>query len=148
MNCNVYMHVLNANKLSLINVRKNKYMILRKYKDNDIGELNLRISNGNIEHVNEFNFLGHHLNSKLNLDIHVNIIEKRISRAVGIVKKMQIIFHKTILLSIYNTLIYLALTIVFYRGVQVSQLKAYFCNSKEQFELFPLLAMNRILNHY
>ena len=77
---------LNANKLSL-NVRKTKYMIFRKYKNNGIGELNLRISNDNIEHVNEFNFLGLHLNSKLNWDTHINIIEKRISRAVGIIKK-------------------------------------------------------------
>ena len=31
-------------------------MIFRKYKNNDIGELNLRISNDTIEHVNEFIF--------------------------------------------------------------------------------------------
>ena len=84
---------LNANKLSL-NVRKTKYMIFQKYKNNGIGELNLRISNDNIEHVNEFNFLGLHLNSKLNWDTHINIIEKRISRAVGIIKKLQLIFPK------------------------------------------------------
>ena len=95
---------LNANKLSL-NVRKTKYMIFQKYKNNGIGELNLRISNDNIEHVNEFNFLGLHLNSKLNWDTHINIIEKRISRAVGIIKKLPLIFPKTILLSIYNALI-------------------------------------------
>ena len=95
---------LNVNKLSL-NVRKTKYMIFRKYKNNGIGELNLRISNDNIEHVNEFNFLGLHLNSKLNWDTHINIIEKGISRAVGIIKKLQLIFPKAILLSIYNALI-------------------------------------------
>ena len=80
-------------------------MIFRKYKNNGIGELNLRISNDNIEHVNEFNFLGLHLNSKLNWDTHINIMEKRTSRAVGIIKKMQLIFPKTIFLSIYNALI-------------------------------------------
>ena len=63
-------------------------MIFRKYKNNDIGELNLRISNDNIEHVNEFNFLGLHLNSKLNWDAHIHIIEKRILRAVGIIKRI------------------------------------------------------------
>ena len=52
---------LNANKLSL-NVRKTKHMIFRKYKNNDIEEQNLRISNDTIEHVNEFNFLCLHLN--------------------------------------------------------------------------------------
>ena len=51
---------LNANKLSL-NVRKTKYIIFRKYKNNDIGEQNLRISNDTFEYVNEFNFLGLHL---------------------------------------------------------------------------------------
>ena len=69
---------LNANKLSL-NVRKTKYIIFRKYKNNDIGQLNW--------------------------DNHIHIIEKRISRAVGIIKKLQLIFPKTILLSIYNALI-------------------------------------------
>ena len=48
VSCNAW---LNANELFL-NVRKTKYMIFRKYKNNDIGELNLRISNDNIEHVN------------------------------------------------------------------------------------------------
>ena len=62
-------------------------MIFRKYNNNDFGELNLRISNDTIEHVNEFNFLGLHLNSILHRDTHVNIIEERISRAVGIIKK-------------------------------------------------------------
>ena len=56
---------LDANKLSL-NVRKTKYMISRKYKNNDNGDLNLRISKDIIQSVNEFNFLGFHLNSKLN----------------------------------------------------------------------------------
>ena len=123
-------------------------MIFRKYKNNGIGELNLRISNDNIEHVNEFNFLGLHLNSKLNWDTHINIIEKRISRAVGIIKKLQLIFPKTILLSIYNALILPNINYCLYRGGQVSKLKVYFCNRKEQFELFPLLAIKRILSHY
>ena len=47
---------LNTKKLPL-NVRKTKYIIFRKYKNNDIGELNQRISNKNIEHVIELNFL-------------------------------------------------------------------------------------------
>ena len=80
-------------------------MKFRKHENNDIGELNLRISNDTIEHVNKFNFLGLHLNSKLNWDTHVNIIEKQISRAVGIIIKLLLIFSRTILLSIYNALI-------------------------------------------
>ena len=104
---------LNANKLSL-NVRKTKYMTFRKYENNDIWELNLLISDDNIEHVNEFNF-GH-------------------SRKYHIKTNYKSSWHGK--------------KITIYRRGQVSQLKAYFCNRKEKFELVPLLAIKRILNHY
>ena len=98
---------LNANKLSL-NVRKTKYMIFRKYKNNDIGELNLRISNNTIEHVNEFNFLGLHLNSKLNWDTHVNIIEQDAREAMRVVFSVltkRICMHKTNFLRTYSNIV-------------------------------------------
>ena len=95
---------LSANRLTL-NVQKTKYMLFLKNKSNDIGELNLRICNDAIQSVNEFNFLGLHINSKLNWDTHTNFIGKRISRAVGVIKKMQLIFPKSVLITIYNALI-------------------------------------------
>ena len=55
--------------------------------------------------VNEFYFLGLYINSKLNWDTHTNFIGKRISRAVGVIKKMQLIFPKSVLITIYNALI-------------------------------------------
>ena len=95
---------LNANKLSL-NVKKTKYMLFRKHKSTEIRELYLRIGNDAIQSVNDFNFLGLHINSKLNWDTHTNVIGKRISRAVGVIKKLQLVFPKLILLTIYNALI-------------------------------------------
>ena len=95
---------LKANRLSL-NVKKTKYMLFRKQKRTDIRELNLRISNDAIQPVDDFNFLGLHINSKLNWETHTNVISKRISRAVGVIKKLQLVFPKTILLTIYNALI-------------------------------------------
>ena len=95
---------LKANRLSL-NVKKTKYMLFCKQKRTEIKELNLRISNDAIQSVNDFNFLGLHINSKLNWDTHTNVIDKRISRAVGVIKKWQLVFPKTILLTIYNALI-------------------------------------------
>ena len=95
---------LKANRLSL-NVKKTKYMLFRKQKRSGIRELNLRISNDAIQSVNDFNFLGLHINSKLSWDTHTNVISKRMSRAVGIIKKLQLVFPKTILLTIYNALI-------------------------------------------
>ena len=41
-----------------------------------------------IQSVTEFNFVGLYLNSKLNWDTHINVIGKKISRAVGIIKKI------------------------------------------------------------
>ena len=95
---------LKANRLSL-NVKKTKYMLFRKQKKTDIRELNLRISNDAIQPVDDFNFLGLHINSKLNWETHTNVISKRMSRAVGVIKKLQLVFPKTILLTIYNALI-------------------------------------------
>ena len=47
-----------------LNVKKTKYMLFRKQKRTDIRELNLRISNDAIQPVDDFNFLGLHINSK------------------------------------------------------------------------------------
>ena len=68
-------------------------MLFHKNKSNDIGELNLRICNDAIQSVNEFNFLGLYINSKLNWDTHTNFIGKRISRAVGVIKKCNSFFQ-------------------------------------------------------
>ena len=95
---------LKGNRLSL-NVKKTKYMLVCKQKRTEIRELNLRISNDAIQSVNNFNFLGLYINSKLSWDTHTNVIGKRMSGAVGIIKKLQFIFLKTILLTIYNALI-------------------------------------------
>ena len=80
-------------------------MLFHRNKSNDIGELNLRIYIDAIQSVNKFNFLGFYINSKLNWDTHTNVIGKRISRAVGIIKKMQLVFPKSVLITIYNALI-------------------------------------------
>ena len=79
-------------------------MLFSKRKNNLSGEINLRINNNDIQSVTEFNFLGLYLNSKLNWDTHINVIGKKISRAVGITKKLQLIFPQKIFISLYNTL--------------------------------------------
>ena len=144
----------NANKLSL-NVRKTKYMIFRKHINNDKGDLNLQISKNIIQSVNECNFLSLHLNSKLNWDTHVNIIEKRISRAVGIIIKMQLISTKTILLSIYNDLILphinycQVLQLYFYhRNKQFDFFSAgYKAHTEPLFKIYNILKLEDVFNH-
>ena len=95
---------LSANKLTL-NVNKSKFMLFSKHKNTQLPELNLQINNSNIQSTSEFNFLGLHINTKLNWDTHVNVIGNKISRVIGTIKQLQLIFPKEILLSIYNALI-------------------------------------------
>ena len=80
-------------------------MLFLKKKGTEIRELNLRISNDAIQSVNDFNFLGLQINSKLTWDTHTNVIGKRMSGAVGVIKTLQLVFPKTILLTFYNALI-------------------------------------------
>ena len=75
---------LSANRLTL-NVKKTKYILFRKHKNSDIGELNLGTYNDAIQSVNEFNFLDLYINSKLNWDTHTKSIGKQVSRAVCII---------------------------------------------------------------
>ena len=82
---------LKAKRLSL-NVKKSKYMLFCKQKRTEIRELNLRISNGAIQSVNDFNLLCLHINSKLNWNTHTNVISKRMPRAV--IKKIATCFSK------------------------------------------------------
>ena len=70
-------------------------MLFRKNKSNDIGELNLRICNDAIQSVNEFNFLGLYINSKLIWNTHTHTVSV-------IIKKMQLVFLKSVLITIYN----------------------------------------------
>ena len=81
------------------------YMLFCKRRNNHTTELTLRLNNNDIQSVTEFNFLGLYLNSKLNWDTHINVIGKKISRAVGIIKKLQLLLPKTILISLYNALV-------------------------------------------
>ena len=92
-----------ANKLKL-NVAKTKYMIFSK-RNKNINPIYLNINNNVIEHVHQFNFLELHLNSKLTWNTHIEEISKKISRTIGVFKKLQLTVPKNILLSIYNALI-------------------------------------------
>ena len=67
-------------------------MLFIKRKNNHPSEINVKSNNNDIQCVTKFNFLGLYLNSKLNWDTHVNIISKKISLAVGIIKKCNCFF--------------------------------------------------------
>ena len=75
---------LSANKLTL-NASKSKYMLFSKHENTQQPKLNLQINKSNIQSTSEFNFLGFHINTKLNWDTHVNVIGNKISRVIALI---------------------------------------------------------------
>ena len=69
-------------------------MLFRKQKRTDIRELNIRISNDAIQPVDDFNFLGLHINSKLNWDTHTNVYRQAKVAGRGRNKKIATCFSK------------------------------------------------------
>ena len=87
-----------------LNTNKSKYMIFSKPNKN-IPFLRLRINNANIDKVQNFNFLGLQVSSDITWNLHIDEMSKKISRITGILKKLQLVMPKNVLLTIYNTLI-------------------------------------------
>ena len=94
---------LKLNKLSL-NVQKTKLMIFHK-RQKQINELNISINGTDIERVESFNFLGLHIHESLSWRTHTDIVRNKISKVVGILYRLNNIFPKYILQTLYNSLI-------------------------------------------
>ena len=94
---------LKMNKLSL-NVQKTKLMIFHR-RQKQINELNISINGTDIERVDSFNFLGLHIHESLSWRTHTDIVRNKISKVVGILYRLNNIFPKYILQTLYNSLI-------------------------------------------
>ena len=91
---------LDVNRLCL-NVTKSKFMLFQM-PQKEIPQLSFNINGMVIEHVKEFNFLGLILDSNLNWKAHLKAIGSKISRVIGLLRKLKYIFPKYILCSIYR----------------------------------------------
>ena len=94
---------LEINKLSL-NAKKSRFMIFHT-PNKHITLPILKISNTHIVKVNEFNFLGLTLDTKLDWKRHSNNTSKKISRTIGVLNKLNNFLPQHIKTIIYNTLI-------------------------------------------
>ena len=94
---------LEINKLSL-NAKKSRFMLFHM-PNKHITLRILQISNTNIEKVNEFNFLGLTLDTRLDWKRHTNNTSNKISRTIGVLNKLKHILPQHIKTIIYNTLI-------------------------------------------
>ena len=97
---------LNVNKLSL-NINKTKFMVFHPYQK-EVLHLTpcLKIADTVIENVNEFNFLGVHLDSHMTWKSHTDKLALKLSKYTGILNKLKHYLPSYILRTLYFTLIH------------------------------------------
>ena len=70
-----------------------------------VPHLHLQIINNEISSVDTFNVVGLQINDNLKWNTYIYHISQNMSRMIGILNQMKMIFPREMLLSIYNTLI-------------------------------------------
>jgi hypothetical protein len=92
-----------ANKLSL-NIAKTNYFLFRN-KGKPLSSLTIRINGTLISQVNQKKFLGFYIDEALTWTNHITHISSKISKSIGIIKKLSHILPNQVLITLYNTLI-------------------------------------------
>ena len=87
-----------TNKLFL-NINKTKYMIINNKKNPD--NLTLKIGDSQIERTDVHNFLGVQLDEKLTFSAHCNKLSSKISRNIGVIRKLSYVVPKSILRNLH-----------------------------------------------
>ena len=94
------------NKLS-INPDKTKYMLFKNKQRNtsNLSLPTLKLNGVILERVSEFLYLGIYLDENLSWDPHVNYIATKMSKNMGILRRLKHTLPKNILKTIYHSLI-------------------------------------------
>ena len=95
---------LHSNKLRL-NVSKSKFMIFFKHPK-VTPKLNISVNDNQIDQVDEFNFLGITIDQSVTWVSHIRKISLKISRVIGILRKLKRTFPQYILRTIYSSLVH------------------------------------------
>ena len=95
---------LKSNMLNL-NVEKSNFIIFFKHPKK-LPNLNITVNNKIIEQVDHFNYLGITLDQNITWTPHLDKVSIKISRVTGLLRKLQHICPKHILITIYNSLIH------------------------------------------
>ena len=91
-----------ANKLSL-NVVKSNFLKIRPHKNNRI--VNLKINDENLKQKTSSKYLGVLIDDKLNWKHHINQLNTKISKSIGILYKLRHLIPKSTLVTLYNSFI-------------------------------------------
>jgi hypothetical protein len=95
-----------ANKLSL-NLSKTNYIIFRSnQKTIPSSSTTLKIDNVDIPQVSSSKFLGVYIDQHLKWTTHINEVAKKISKNIGIIRRISYLLPLNVLKNLYFTLIY------------------------------------------
>ena len=99
-------HRLKGNKLSLNVVKTVSRNILTRQKSQKLlGELDMKIRDINIQNVNETKYLGLQIDRHLTWKHHVDIISRKVSRVIGVLKHAKQFLPQYILKNLYMSII-------------------------------------------
>ncbi len=93
-----------ANKLSL-NTSKTNYILFRNKGKVIPNNLAIKINGVKINHVCNTKFLGLHIDETLTWTNHITYISSKISKNIGVIRRLSYIVPKYVLTTLYNTLV-------------------------------------------
>ena len=93
---------LKSNRLNL-NVAKTQYMIFKKGQPL---KMNLAIDGRSLKCVETFNFLGLHINRNLTWTAHIDVLSKKVSRGLGIMRRLKPYLPGEAMMTLYYSLIH------------------------------------------
>ena len=93
-----------SNKLS-INLKKTKYMLFHCKQRRFLPNLDIKINDTTIERVDTFNFLGIQIQENLSWKTHINTVANKISKTIGLFRRIKSFTPPSTLLLLYHSLI-------------------------------------------
>ena len=86
-----------------LNVVKSNFLIIRPHKNNRI--VNLKINDENLKQETSSKYLGVLIDDELNWKHHINQLNTKISKSIGILYKLRHVIPKSTLVTLYNSFI-------------------------------------------
>ena len=113
-------------------------------------KLDLKINNVSIDRVQCTKFLGVYVDEKLNWDFHLNIIQKKISKCIGILHRVKYKLGENLKLVLYFTLMlpYLSYCCAIWGNTYISRLNKLIVLQKRAIRLIANVPYLAILHHY
>lgn len=94
-----------ANKLSL-NVKKCNFMVFAGRRNYIFDDIRICIQNQQIDKVSSVRFLGVQLDDKLMWKDHIGTVCKKVTKSLGILRRIRHFVHEKVMLTLYYSLIY------------------------------------------